>query len=219
MFQNLITYAIHQQTPLQACDAQAYQYIMAGNGVFLRAENRFVSAIVPVAHCQIHGLPPLVRQIALKVPRLPEQLLTAMVNDAGRMRASTGQLQETLYHVHHTGRAACVVKPRQKASSSHVASCSGGEPDIVLDLHSHGSMPAFWSATDNIDEVGFRFFAVIGRLDEAPEIRLRLGVYGYFLSLPITALFAGSAGLHDGHQKPKGWHESQGRKVIPGNAG
>ena len=202
MFPNLITYAIHQQSPLQDSDAQAYQYIMAGNGIFLRAENRFVSAIVPVAHCQIRGLPPLERQIELKVPRLPEQLLTAIVNDSGRMRASNGQLQETLYHVHHTGRAACVVKPRQKASSSHVASYSGGETDIILDLHSHGSMPAFWSATDNIDEVGFRFYAVIGRLDEAPEIQLRLGVYGYFLSLPITALFTGSAGLHDCYQKP-----------------
>jgi PRTRC genetic system protein A len=203
MFQNLITYAIHQKPPLRASDAQAYQYVMAGNGVFLRAENRFVSAIVPVAHCQIRGLPPLGRQIKLKVPRLPEQLLTAMVNGAGGMRASTDQLQEALYHVHHTGRAACVLKPRQKASSSHVASYSGGEPGIILDLHSHGSMPAFWSATDNADEVGFRFYAVIGRLDKKPEIRLRLGVYGYFLSLLITTLFAGPAGLHDCYQKPR----------------
>jgi hypothetical protein len=132
-----------------------------------------------------------------------------MVSDAGQIRASIGQLQEALYHVHHTGRAACVVKPRQKASSSHVASCSGGEPDIILDLHSHGSMPAFWSTADNGDEVGFRFYAVMwlvatlryGRLDERPEIRLRLGVYGYFLSLPVTTLFTGSAGLCDCFQK------------------
>jgi PRTRC genetic system protein A len=194
MFPNLITYAIHRQPPLWASDAQAYQYVMAGNGILLRAENRFVSAIAPVAHCQIRGLPPLERQIELKVPRLPEQMLTAIVNNSGRMRASNGLLQETLYHVHHTGRTACVVKPRQKASSSHVVSYSGGELDIILDLHSHGRMPAFWSATDNADEVGFRFYAVIGRLDERPEIRLRLGVYGYFLT--------GSAGLHDCYQRP-----------------
>jgi hypothetical protein len=70
MFTNLVTYAIHRQTPLPANNALAYPYVMAGNGVFLRAENRFVSAIVPVARCQIRGLAPLEQQIKLKISRL-----------------------------------------------------------------------------------------------------------------------------------------------------
>jgi len=203
MFPNLITYIIHHQTPLPANDALAYQYIMAGNGVFLRAENRFVSAIVPVARCQIRGLAPLERQINLKIPRLTEQLLAVVVDDACQTRALNGRLQEALYHVHHTGRTACVVKPRQETSAAHVASFSGGDPDIMLDLHSHGNTPAFWSTTDDADEVGFRFYAVIGQLGEAPEILLRLGVYGCFLSLPVTVLFTGSAGLQDYHRKTR----------------
>jgi PRTRC genetic system protein A len=209
MFTNLVTYAIHRRPPLPPSNARAYQYVMAGNGVFLRAENRFVSIIAPIARCRVRGLPPLEKELRLKIPRLPEPLLAAVVNDAGRMRAPDGKLLEALYHVHHTGRAACVVKPRQKASAAHVASFSGGDPDILLDLHSHGGMPAFWSATDNTDEVGFRFYAVIGRLDGMSEIRLRLGVYGYFVSLPLAALFAGPAGLQDGYQKTRTGYGTQ----------
>lgn len=174
---------------------------MTGNGFFLRAANRFVSAIVQVARCQIRGLVPLERQIKFKIPRLPEHLLAAVVDDACRTQALNGQQQEVLYQVHHTGCTAHAIKPRQKASPFQVASFSDGEPDILLDLHSHGSMPAFWSATDNADEVGFRIYAVIGRLNDAPEIRLRLGICVYLLSLPVTTLFTSSAGLHDCHRK------------------
>lgn len=53
-------------------------------------------------------------------------------------------------------------------------------------------MPAYFSQTDNADEQGARLYAVIGRLDSEPEIRLRVGVYGYWQALPLTAVFTGS---------------------------
>ena len=60
----------------------------------------------------------------------------------------------------------------------------------VVDLHSHNSMPAFWSHTDNQDERGLRFYAVIGRLDtDRPEIRCRVGVYGHHWPVPATTIF------------------------------
>jgi hypothetical protein len=58
-------------------------------------------------------------------------------------------------------------------------------------------MGAFWSGTDNGDEQGFRAYGVIGRLDERPEIRLRLGVYGYWFPVPVSQLFDGPAGFVD----------------------
>jgi hypothetical protein len=58
-------------------------------------------------------------------------------------------------------------------------------------------MPAFFSRTDDADEQGARIYAVMGRLDTAPEIRLRLGVYGYWHPLPLTAVFTGAAGFKD----------------------
>jgi hypothetical protein len=126
VFANLITYHLHrhtlpaQDTPASAARvAPAYQYILAGNGVLVRAETRFFTALLRIAPGVVRGLPPLRPQFRLKVPRLPA---------------------------------------------------------ILCELHSHGLLPAYWSATDDADEQGARLYAVIGRLAARPEIRLRVGV-------------------------------------------
>jgi PRTRC genetic system protein A len=59
-----------------------------------------------------------------------------------------------------------------------------------MDIHSHGSMKAFFSFTDDRDEQGLRLYMVVGRLDTLlPEVELRLGVYGYFATLNIDEVF------------------------------
>ena len=48
---------------------------------------------------------------------------------------------------------------------------------VVAEFHSHGGSRAFFSATDDRDEQGFRIYGVVGRLDTPlPELRLRVGV-------------------------------------------
>jgi hypothetical protein len=42
-----------------------------------------------------------------------------------------------------------------------------------------------------------RVYAVIGRLDTVPEIRIRVGVYGYWYPLPVTAVFTDTGGFID----------------------
>jgi hypothetical protein len=58
-------------------------------------------------------------------------------------------------------------------------------------------MSAFFSQTDDADEQAAKLYAVIGKLDTAPEIRLRVGVYGYWMALPITAVFTGNGPFKD----------------------
>jgi len=67
----------------------------------------------------------------------------------------------------------------------------GDSPDIILDLHSHCEMGAFFSATDNRDEQGFRLYAVLGRIFTRPEMALRVGVYGDFWTVPVGMVFGG----------------------------
>ncbi len=51
-------------------------------------------------------------------------------------------------------------------------------------------MRAFWSNTDDQDEKGFRIYGVIGELDsDNPEIRLRVGIYGYHYPVTQDLLF------------------------------
>ncbi|MCP4427726.1 MAG: hypothetical protein GY803_24850, partial [Chloroflexi bacterium] len=161
-------------------------------------------ALIPLSAPIIRGLAPLKLQFHLKVPRLPARLLTAVLIDARRARRANGRLNEVLYQFHHQNQTVQVKKPSQRATAVSVTAASeGNEENILCDLHSHGNMRAFWSGTDDIDEQNARIYCVIGKLDTAPEIRLRIGVYGYWHSLPITTVFDGNGDFIDLHNKPK----------------
>lgn len=124
--------------------------------------------------------------------------LTQGTIDPGKIRryyqavpsSTTIQLPvEQMYHFHHIGGAWQVAIPKQTATAARVTYRGGNEASIALDLHSHHEMGAYFSPTDDRDELGARFYAVIGRIYSRPEIRLRLGLYGIFIDLAATTLF------------------------------
>ncbi len=79
-------------------------------------------------------------------------------------------------------------KPPQEASECGVS--YERLPHTVLDIHSHSLMTAFFSGTDNRDEQGLRLYMVIGEMGTLfPEVRLRVGVYGYFAPLKLEKVF------------------------------
>ncbi|MFQ5401712.1 MAG: Mov34/MPN/PAD-1 family protein [Anaerolineae bacterium] len=201
MIENLVTYYIHKRDPLPANNAMAYQYVLAGNGVFVRAETRFFTALLPVTACTVRGLPPLRPQFQLLVPRIPARLLDDILADAKRARRPDNGLNEVLYQFHHHGRTVQVKKPAQQATDASVTTAVTDTASIICDLHSHGNMRAFFSQTDNADEQGARLYVVMGRLDSEPEMRLRVGVYGYWLALPLTAVFTNNGPFKDLHQE------------------
>jgi len=213
MFDNLVTYHILRNDDLPAYDAIGYQYIMAGNGLFIRTETRFFTATIPVKRVIVRGLPLLKGHFQLRVPILPESLLTAVFTDARLARRPDGGLNEVLYQFHHDGQTVRLKKPPQEATAVSVTSINTSNCDdenIICDLHTHGNMDAFWSETDDMDERNGRLYAVIGKVDDPkPEIRLRVGVYGNWMSLPVSALFTDTAyptdltDLHHPQEKEK----------------
>ncbi len=193
LFTNLIKYIIHQKPDLPPLGAIGYEYITASNGIYVRAENRFIKALIPIVQAPagtVRGLHPLAPSIKLKVSPMPISLLKDILANARQMRTKTGQLREVLYRFHYNGPQVRVDRPQQDASSTHVRTIGDGGPDVILELHSHGNMNAFWSARDNADEKGFRFYGVIGNLDLKPQIRLRLGVYGYYYNISKNFIFS-----------------------------
>jgi PRTRC genetic system protein A len=202
MFDNLVTYHAHRCNPLPANDALAYQYILAGNGVFIRAETCFFEALLPIVSCTVRGLNLLQHHFQLKVPRIPARLLGTVLADARRARRPDGGLNEVLYQFHHHGRAVQVKKPPQQATATNVLATGADDTaiddaSIICDLHSHGNMRAFFSQTDDADEQAAKAYSVIGKLDSKPEIRLRVGVYGYWMALPVTAVFTSNGPFKD----------------------
>jgi PRTRC genetic system protein A len=200
MFNNLVTYHVHRADPLPPNSAQAYQYVLAGNGVFIRADTRFWRICFPIAHCRVRGLPAVKPYFELKVNRLPDALLYEVANDARQQKGGNGshELHEALYQFRHEGSIINVVKPKQKTSATSVQTHSERTANTIFELHSHGNMRAFWSGTDDRDEQGACLYGVIGNLNhDKPEIRLRAGVYGYRAPLFIQQLFTGDGGCRD----------------------
>lgn len=60
---------------------------------------------------------------------------------------------------------------------------------LAVDLHSHGSGPAFFSATDNIDDRGdVKIAGVFGNLDtDRPSAVFRVCALGVFIDVPVPA--------------------------------
>ncbi|MDQ0255560.1 PRTRC genetic system protein A [Evansella vedderi] len=60
----------------------------------------------------------------------------------------------------------------------------------VMHIHSHNSMEAYFSITDDENEKAFMLYAVVGRLqDDEPQMKLRVGCNGEFISLPLDYIF------------------------------
>jgi len=195
MFDNLIRHSIYhgESVPLTA---QAYDYLVAGNGLFKRAQSPHICAQIPISLARVAGLPAMDAPVQISVypGRIPDRLLYTVLADA---RLNAWRHREAMYQFRIEGSAVRLVKPDQRAGAGEVTYQADSGSTIVCDLHSHHTMRAFFSGTDNRDEQGFRFYAVIGDLLGRPAIRLRLGMYGDFFSLPVTALFTGRGPFDD----------------------
>lgn len=200
----------HIYTGQDILNSWPYAYVLAQNGLFKLVDTPHFYASLRLSAARVAGLRCWPEEgVLLRVPKIPATWLAAVLADARCV--SSVQVSgvrcpvEQMYHFHHF-RAADkwpfgwqVSRPRQQATAGSVRYHGGEEPTIVLDLHSHHEMPAYFSGTDNRDEQGCRFYAVIGRIYSRPEIRLRLGVYGDFFEFPAAALFEGLGEFNDPH--------------------
>ena len=165
-----------------------YSYLLAGDGVYLVAERGEIGVSFRVAAAQVRGLEPAAEFFKFRLPRVPE-VVVQEVFDAALRWAAEGK--ECLWHLSYSpmnpwNDGWLVEEPEQERTA---ATCrpleSGGSHDrAILEIHSHHSMAARFSSQDDADETGFRLYAVIGRLPNRPEIRLRVGVYGQFWEIP-----------------------------------
>lgn len=191
---NPIKYHIYTGSPISIDDMWPYAYLLAARGLYKLAITPHFYASLPIAPARVAGLADWSREGALlKVPRIPAKWLEAVLahaQKAGHQPNAILRPVEQMYHFHWLNEWRVAV-PRQQASAGRVSYAGGNESSVVLDLHSHHEMGAFFSETDNADEQGCRFYAVIGRIFSRPELRLRLGVYGDWVELDPLVLFEG----------------------------
>ncbi len=157
--------------------------MLAGNGVFVQAEGPDLTARVQLTECRVRGLGDASPKMELRHGKIPVALLSAAI----LWFQETPDL-ERCFAVHWNGEKYCVKVPEQtgKPTSLEYRPLEG----MMLEFHSHGRLPAFFSRTDDQDEQGFRIYGVAGRLDQPkPEIAMRVGVYGHFQEIRPEDVF------------------------------
>jgi hypothetical protein len=173
----------------------AYDYVLAGDGLFVAAASHLLDVRVAVASCHIRGLPPLVPACTLMRGRLPIDIWNGILEC---MRAAHELGCEVLLGVAYESGGYRIVIPRQVVGAVSVQYAP--HDDLMLEIHSHRDGPAQFSSIDNSDERRLRLYGVVGHLDQVrPEVALRVGAYGYFLPVPWTSVFDGDhpAALND----------------------
>jgi hypothetical protein len=159
-----------------------YDYIMAANGVFIRAENRFISATVCVGDALVRGLKPMRTLVTLKRGKIPWRIYHLAISTLMADPLREHYLAVVWTDEYH------LVHPEQIGTE---VSCQYQRvPDTVMEFHSHALMPSFFSGIDTRDEQSLGIYAVVGRLDQLiPEVELRIGAYGYFNKLSLDEVF------------------------------
>jgi len=174
-----------------------YNYLLASNGLFIEAENKLISARIPIANCEVRGLAPLEKKFILTYGSIPQRFFDLSLNmflaDTTREHY-VAVVGDAGYHFYI---------PVQDKEGGTVIYELGDR--VVLDLHSHTHMRAFFSTRANADEKGLKVYGGVGNLGGTPVVKLRLGVYGYYLPLSWRDVFDGCL---------VGAVENEGKEVI-----
>lgn len=135
-------------------------------------------------------------EFKMALPKIPAHIFSKVM---GFFKSISDELHyEVLVHIlYDTQEKEYIIKvPKQRISEASVNSETDEPyPDRyihVMDFHSHNTMPAVFSETDNNDEKETRLYAVAGRFNRTfPEITVRAGCAGKFIPLNPEDVFEG----------------------------
>lgn len=163
-----------------------YQYIMAANGLFLRAESRQLNATILLAEGSVRGLAPMAAGIDLPCGKIPMKLWESA------LRIFWNALpREHLLAIANLGQSpGLYLMQAPEQETSHTSVQYRPLEGLLLEVHSHGLRRAFFSATDDADEQGFKIYGVVGMCDGQQEWKFRVGIHGYFAPLELDKVFA-----------------------------
>jgi PRTRC genetic system protein A len=189
-------YMVAETDTLPAIDPNSlYEFVMAGNGVFVRARRSGLEAMIPISTCEIRGLQPVEPYVRLEAGKIPLICTQAILDEF-----QSDLPNESLVWVKLEDKKWKVIKPRQIADENSVHPVDPFDPAgaaALMDVHSHDTMEPFFSIDDDKDETGFRIFAVFGLLDAQPSVMARVGIYGYCWRLDADDVFVLPDGVRD----------------------
>jgi hypothetical protein len=214
---SLVRYTFaHADTPQPPLQPGAlYEYVFAANGVFVRGARAGLEVTMPVArfpHAQtLRGLATVEPSVRLLYPRVPAPLLAVMLEYArtayapatcadwcNRLGALWLNLPdparwiEVLFDLDYTAAGWELVLPEQIQAREQVQVADvfdAHHARALIHAHSHHRFAPTFSPMDDADHAGFRLYAVLGNLSRQPALRVRVGLYGYWLDVSAWTIF------------------------------
>ena len=182
---NPVGYLVNHPAGLAGSQGVGFDYVLGAGGIYVQSESAHLTARMLIAPAEVRGLAPVPEKLELAHGPIPAHVFELGL---GWMLAAPGT--ERFFAVRWDGDAYRLVVPPQEGTGS---SLTYRPPSgVVAEFHSHGRHRAFFSATDDQDEQGFRVYGVVGRLDTLElELTLRVGIYGHFAPLHWPQVFDG----------------------------
>ncbi|NJL52519.1 MAG: hypothetical protein HC930_10425 [Hydrococcus sp. SU_1_0] len=159
-------------------------YLWAGNGIFRSVNRTEFNATIAHKLVTTPGLLELDPGFKLLVPKVPQDKVKDIT-----LRINQHPNLEQLFYLYWRGTAWEVLCPEQECTPTSCISLEQHPEPAAIEIHSHGSMGAFFSATDNQEENGCRISTVIGRSKDRLEIVSRVCAHGLFLNVASDQIY------------------------------
>lgn len=177
-----VGYLLNTKEGLVGEPGMFYDYILASNGLYVRASGPLLEATIEVTKATVRGLAPVQEGMQLKHGKIPRHFYDLMVSTF----IANPHCEIMIVVVWQDGYHLKV--PPQESGEGWVK--YQRLPNTVLEFHSHGIMPGFFSTTDSQDEQGLCIFGVAGKCDRLiPDTKIRVGLYGYFKPVELSEVF------------------------------
>ena len=165
-------------------------YLWGRSGIFKRGVNQDLDLMIRIGDApRLPGLAELAPHARYRCEPGP---IPVTILDQILLHARCVGRCEQQYLVTWRGDRFEVLLPPQEGSAGSVAYTVPSGVPVLLDLHSHHEMPAFFSSTDDRDDLGLSVSAVIGALHtDRPQIIARANIYGHRQRIPLSAICAG----------------------------
>ena len=184
-------YIISDQVP--PIEAIKYEYLLAGNGLFIRAKRNEFSVCLPISEITVKELPKASCQINWNIPEIPKNIWREILSNA-REGLDSIQFREDVYVVCWNKKD---LEWRWKNIGTNRTYASAIADDSLeeynntcLEIHTHPPGANYFSRMDDRDESGkFRLFGILIDIHSShPKVRFRCGIYDYFVEIPAALI-------------------------------
>lgn len=171
-------------------EAALFEYLLAGNGLFLRAKRREFAVSLPLSVQKIFGLRNASIGISWLRPGISASLWQEVLSHA-RNKETSSNFKEEVYLIYWDKVLSewhWRASGREHNWASTVADDTLSEyADCCIELHTHPPGAQHFSRADDRDELGkFRIFAILIDVHDKPKIRFRCGVYEHLIPIPAA---------------------------------